>query len=67
MASMSWNCNLDDNDLERLEVPEIDGALLMELLEESDADEAEDDRLRFVMRSLEAEICSHACRSEDDQ
>lgn len=59
MASMfdeSWNCNLEDKDLERLEVPELDGALLMELLEESDADEAEDDQLRLVMRSLEAEI-----------
>ncbi|XP_010915574.1 uncharacterized protein [Elaeis guineensis] len=56
MSNESWNRNLEEKDLERLGVPELDGALLMELLEESDADEAEDDRLRFVMRSLEAEI-----------
>ncbi|XP_058092637.1 pentatricopeptide repeat-containing protein DOT4, chloroplastic-like [Magnolia sinica] len=36
--------------------PEIDGALLMALLEESQAEETEDDRLGCVMRSLEAEI-----------
>ncbi|XP_038986255.1 uncharacterized protein LOC103699609 [Phoenix dactylifera] len=63
MASIpteSWDCNLEDKNLERLGVaPEVDGALLMELLEESYADEAEDDQLRCVMRSLEAEI-NHA-------
>ncbi|XP_010925681.1 uncharacterized protein [Elaeis guineensis] len=57
ISSGSWDCNLEDKDLERLAVaPEVDGALLMELLEESYVDEAEDDRLKCVMRSLEAEI-----------
>ncbi|KAG1346764.1 hypothetical protein COCNU_06G005930 [Cocos nucifera] len=36
--------------------PEIGSTLLMELLDESHLEEAEDDRLGCVMRSLEAEI-----------
>lgn len=59
LSAESWDCTLEVKDLERLEVPELDGALLMELLDESYADEAEDDKLTCVMRSLEAEI-SHA-------
>ncbi|OAY69059.1 hypothetical protein ACMD2_27347 [Ananas comosus] len=59
-------------DLERIDVPEIDGALLMELLEDSCADadaDAEDDRLGGVIRSLEAEIGSNSGSMEigDDE
>nr|CAD1843257.1 unnamed protein product [Ananas comosus var. bracteatus] len=57
-------------DLERIDVPEIDGALLMELLEDSCADAAaEDDRLGGVIRSLEAEIGSNSGSMEigDDE
>ncbi|KAL5989972.1 hypothetical protein ACLOJK_010867 [Asimina triloba] len=39
-----------------LEVPEVDGALLTALLEESHAEDADDERIGCVMQSLEAEI-----------
>ncbi|XP_057505748.1 uncharacterized protein LOC130789040 [Actinidia eriantha] len=42
--------------VDKLVVPEINGALLMSLLEESQGDECDDGRLNDVIRSLEAEI-----------
>lgn len=54
MASKGWERAFGEG----IDVPEIDGALLMELLDESRTEEAEDDRISFVMRSLEAEIDS---------
>ncbi|XP_058101107.1 uncharacterized protein LOC131245571 [Magnolia sinica] len=49
MPSESWDSIVED-------VPVIDGSLLMDLLEESQVDETEDERLGCVIRSLEAEI-----------
>jgi len=45
-----------DEGLDQFEVQEIDGALLMSLLEESNAEDCDDDKLTSVIRSLEAEI-----------
>lgn len=44
------------DDLEGIEVSEINGALLMSLLEESPGDDNDDEGLKSVMQSLEAEI-----------
>ncbi|GFZ05284.1 hypothetical protein Acr_17g0008560 [Actinidia rufa] len=58
-ASLSENpacINVDADEFEKFEVPEIDGALLLSFLEESLADECDDERLNGVIRSLEAEI-----------
>ncbi|CAL5336154.1 unnamed protein product [Camellia sinensis] len=62
MASSSvaenWACMINgDDEFDRFEVPEIDTALLMSLLEESQVDQdCDDERLTSVIRSLEAEI-----------
>ncbi|XP_010257766.1 PREDICTED: uncharacterized protein LOC104597731 [Nelumbo nucifera] len=62
MASVSsvescWEPIVEKTEFEGMEVSEIDGDLLMSLLEESQVDqEAEDERLGCVIRSLEAEI-----------
>lgn len=49
----------EDYNIERIHLPEIDGALLMQLLDDVPfADECENERLDFVIRSLEAEIGS---------
>lgn len=55
MASLAPEC-LERAGEEGMDAPEISGNLLMELLDESHLEEAEDDRLGCVMRSLEAEI-----------
>ncbi|CAL0326467.1 unnamed protein product [Lupinus luteus] len=47
-----------DDGLSEMEVMEINGALLMSLMEESPSDESDDDRLDNLMRSFEAEIRS---------
>ncbi|KAF9588744.1 hypothetical protein IFM89_015181 [Coptis chinensis] len=43
-------------EFEGMEISELDGELMMALLEESHIEEAEDERLGSVIRSLEAEI-----------
>jgi len=51
----------EDYDMERIHLPEIDGALLMQLLDDAPStDECENERLDFVIRSLEAEIGSNS-------
>lgn len=46
-------------DMERIHLPEIDGALLMQLLDDAPStDECENEHLDFVIRSLEEEIGS---------
>ncbi|XP_010919770.1 uncharacterized protein [Elaeis guineensis] len=56
MASLTTEC-LERASEEGMDAaPEIGSTLLMELLDESLLEEAEDDRLGCVMRSLEAEI-----------
>lgn len=54
VSSESWKCTAQELDVEGVDVPDIDDALLMEMLESSCADE---DQLYGVIRSLEAEIC----------
>ncbi|KAJ8458530.1 hypothetical protein OPV22_031456 [Ensete ventricosum] len=53
-----WEASLDEAALDAL--TEIDGALLMELLDDKHGEEADDDRLAPVIRSLEAEISAAA-------
>ncbi|KAJ4808434.1 hypothetical protein LUZ62_021000 [Rhynchospora pubera] len=49
----------EDYNMERIHLPEIDGALLMELLDDvPSTDECENERLNFVIQSFEAEIGS---------
>ncbi|KAF3333292.1 hypothetical protein FCM35_KLT00983 [Carex littledalei] len=49
----------EDYNIEIIHLPEIDGALLMQLLDDVPfTDECENERLDFVIRSLEAEIGS---------
>ncbi|XAR68208.1 hypothetical protein NMG60_11003259 [Bertholletia excelsa] len=52
----NWGLINGEIGFDKLEVQEIDSALLMSLLEESHAEECDDERLSTVMRSLEAEI-----------
>ncbi|KAA8526708.1 hypothetical protein F0562_009063 [Nyssa sinensis] len=60
MASSSlpenWACINGNGDSDKFEVTEIDSAILMSLLEESQGEECDDERLKSVIRSLEAEI-----------
>ncbi|KAE9456265.1 hypothetical protein C3L33_11824, partial [Rhododendron williamsianum] len=53
----NWaSINDSDYDFDQFEVQEIDGALLMSLLEEPSPEDCDDDKLTRVMKSLEAEI-----------
>ncbi|KAG5551475.1 hypothetical protein RHGRI_009786 [Rhododendron griersonianum] len=53
----NWACiNGNDHDFDQFEIQEIDGALLMSLLEESSPEDCDNDKLTRVMKSLEAEI-----------
>ncbi|KAK9266474.1 hypothetical protein L1049_021386 [Liquidambar formosana] len=52
----NYACINGDDDFNQFEVSEINGALLMSLLEESQGEVGDDDRLMSVIRSLEAEI-----------
>ncbi|KAL7186100.1 hypothetical protein ACSBR2_027956 [Camellia fascicularis] len=60
VVTENWaSINGDADEFEKFEIPEIDSALLMSLLEESQADQDcddDDERLMTVIRSLEAEI-----------
>ncbi|GMP66240.1 hypothetical protein CsSME_00026673 [Camellia sinensis var. sinensis] len=60
VVTENWaSINSDADEFEKFEIPEIDSALLMSLLEESQADQDcddDDERLMTVIRSLEAEI-----------
>eukprot|EP00262_Sarcandra_glabra_P011245 TRINITY_DN27048_c0_g1_i1.p1 TRINITY_DN27048_c0_g1~~TRINITY_DN27048_c0_g1_i1.p1 ORF type:complete len:196 (+),score=30.05 TRINITY_DN27048_c0_g1_i1:75-590(+) len=59
-SSNDWEIALKEGNLDRIGAPEIDGALLTALLEEShvagEEGEAIDEKLGFVIQSLEAEI-----------
>ncbi|XAR56394.1 hypothetical protein NMG60_11036862 [Bertholletia excelsa] len=66
MAAENWAClNGIGEDFDKLEVPGIDSSLLKSLLEESQADECDDERLNSVIRSLEAEIDPNAMSVSD--
>ncbi|KAL4598620.1 hypothetical protein ACB092_11G071200 [Castanea dentata] len=62
MASPVPACDSDivGSDIQEIQVSEVDGAILMSLLEESQPEERDDDRLNSLIRSLEAEIKSNA-------
>ncbi|OIW11623.1 hypothetical protein TanjilG_31902 [Lupinus angustifolius] len=53
-----------DDGVSEMEVMEINGALLMSLMEESPSDESDDDRLDNLIRSFEAEITSGSKKME---
>ncbi|KAJ8626810.1 hypothetical protein MRB53_020117 [Persea americana] len=55
VPSQGWEPAIEDG-------PEIDGDLLMALLDESQVQEAEDERLGCVIQSLEAEIDHNSVR-----
>ena len=58
-------CNVVGSDFQGIEVSEIDGAILMmSLLEESQGEERDEERLNCLIRSLEAEINSKAMDSQ---
>ena len=67
MASPVPACesNIVGSDIHEIQVSEVDGAILMSLLEESQAEEGDEDRLNSLIRSLEAEIKSNAMESHD--
>ncbi|KAL6975551.1 hypothetical protein U1Q18_024345 [Sarracenia purpurea var. burkii] len=54
----NWACinGGDEYEFDKFEVLEINGTLLVSLLEESQVEECDDERLTSVIRSLEAEI-----------
>ncbi|XP_059664514.1 uncharacterized protein LOC132310349 [Cornus florida] len=52
----NWSHINGSDDFDQFEVPEINTALLMSLLEESQVEECDDERLRSVIQSLEAVI-----------
>ncbi|KAG5551473.1 hypothetical protein RHGRI_009784 [Rhododendron griersonianum] len=61
-----WACvNGNDHDFDQFEVQEIDGALLMSLLEDSNAEDCDNDQLTSVIRSLEAEINPNMINGDD--
>ncbi|XP_050279665.1 uncharacterized protein LOC126720870 [Quercus robur] len=61
------NCagNIVGSDIQGIEVSEIDSAILMSLLEESQGEERDEDRLNSLIRSLEEEINSNAMDSQN--
>lgn len=62
----SLACNTGDADFQGIEVSEIDGAILMSFLEESQGEERDDeDVLNSIIRSLEAEINSSSMDGQD--
>uniref|UniRef100_A0A5B7ASK9 Uncharacterized protein n=1 Tax=Davidia involucrata TaxID=16924 RepID=A0A5B7ASK9_DAVIN len=61
----NWACINGNDDFDNFEVTEINGALLMSLLEESQGEECDDERLRSVIQSLEAEIDSNMMDGHD--
>ncbi|OVA13250.1 hypothetical protein BVC80_8019g2 [Macleaya cordata] len=72
MSSENLEYVIDDIEIETLEVPEVDETLLKALLDESNENEAEDERLGSVIRSLEAEIdpkmiVNHSLTYEPDE
>ncbi|KAA8524069.1 hypothetical protein F0562_010500 [Nyssa sinensis] len=64
-SSENWACINGKNDFDNFEVKEVDGALLMSLLEESQGEECDDERLKSVIQSLEAEIDSDMMDGHD--
>lgn len=61
----SLACNTGDADFQGIEVSEIDGAMLMSFLEESQGEERNEDGLNSIIRSLEAEINSDTMEGRD--
>ncbi|KAF7112657.1 hypothetical protein RHSIM_RhsimUnG0205200 [Rhododendron simsii] len=61
-----WACvDGNDHDFNQFEVQEIDGALLMSLLEEPNAEDCDNGQLTSVIRSLEAEIDPDLINGDD--
>ncbi|KAI3465945.1 hypothetical protein Pfo_022608 [Paulownia fortunei] len=59
-------CTTCHNDLDYVEFSNIDTSLLMSLLEDSLVEDRDDERLRNVIQSLEAELVNEASFSESN-